>query len=118
VIEVRSSGLSTKAGFTLDSTAGPAEFLGYVHKAEYVVTNSFHGVALSIIFRKRFLAFAHSNLSARLMNILQIHGLEDRICREGEIGDIDASVDWEQVEQKTAEAMEQSAAFLLKNISE
>lgn len=117
VVEIRSGGLSTKAGFPLDSAAGPAEFLGYVHRAEYVVTNSFHAVAFSIIFRKRFLAFAHSNLSARLMNILQIHGLEDRICKESEIGDIDAYVDWEQVEQKTAEAVEQSAGFLLKHIS-
>lgn len=33
---------------------GPKEFLHYINNAEYVVTNSFHGTALSIIFGKNF----------------------------------------------------------------
>ena len=98
-------------------TAGPAEFLGYIHQAEYVVTNSFHAVAFSIIYQKKFLAFAHRSLSARLQNILQVHGLEDKICHDSDNSDIDAPVDWEKVRQKTRDAVKESGKFLLGNLS-
>ncbi len=117
VVEVRAGLQGADKGFELDVTAGPAEFLGYIHHAEYVVTNSFHAVAFSIIYQKKFLAFAHRSLSARLQNILQIHGLEDRICQDGSERDIDASVDWEKVQGRTREAVQGSRAFLLGNLS-
>lgn len=98
----------------LDASAGPAEFLGYLHGAAYVVTNSFHGAAFSILFEKRFLVFAHSGLNARIANILRLHGLEDRLCRTG--GDIDAPVDWAAVRARTAAEVQKSGAFLLDNI--
>ena len=117
VVEVRAGLQGADKGFELDVTAGPAEFLGYIHHAEYVVTNSFHAVAFSIIYQKKFLAFAHRSLSARLQNILQIHGLEDRICQDGPERDIDVSVDWEKVQGRTREAVQESRAFLLGNLS-
>ena len=116
VVEVRAGLQGADKGFELDVTAGPAEFLGYIHHADYVVTNSFHAVAFSIIYRKRFLAFAHRSLSARLQNILQVHGLEDRICRDGVEKDIEAPVDWEKVQCRTEEALQESRAFLLGNL--
>lgn len=118
VVEVRTGQLGTQEDFTVDFTAGPAEFLGYIHQAAYVVTNSFHAVAFSIIYQKKFLAFTHSSLGARLKNILQIHGLEDRLCRDKEIADIDADVDWETVRRKTEQAVEASGNFLKQNLSE
>lgn len=98
----------------LDAAAGPAEFLGYLHGAAYVVTNSFHGTAFSILYRKRFLAFAHSRLNARIANVLRLHGLEDRLCQTG--GDIDAPVDWAAVRKRTAAEVRRSGAFLLDSI--
>lgn len=32
----------------------PMEFLGYVHNAEYVLTDTFHGTVFSILYRKNF----------------------------------------------------------------
>lgn len=116
VIEVRAGLQGADRDFRLDVTAGPAEFLGYIHHAEYVVTNSFHAVAFSIIYQKRFLAFAHRSLSARMLNVLQIHGLEDKLCRGNDNKDIDAPVDWEKVGQKTADAVKGSGEFLLGNL--
>lgn len=37
------------------SDAGPIEFLNYIYHAEYVLTNSFHCTAFSLIFHKKFL---------------------------------------------------------------
>lgn len=36
-------------------SASVEEFLGYIKYADYVVTNSFHGTAFSVIFHKDFM---------------------------------------------------------------
>lgn len=118
VIEVRAGQQGTDVGFEVDHTAGPAELLGYIHRAEYVVSNSFHAVAFSIIYEKQFLAFVHRSLGARVRNILQIHGLQDRLCGENETPDINAGIDWENVREKTRENVRASGEFLLNNIQE
>lgn len=61
---------------------GPSEFLRRICDAKYVVTNSFHGTAFSIIFEKEFFSFScHSgdvDVSVRLVNLLKCLGLENR----------------------------------------
>ena len=116
VIEVRAGQLGTNAGFEVDHTAGPAEFLGYIHKAEYVVSNSFHAVAFSMIYEKQFLAFVHSRLGARMRNIIDIHGLQDRLCEEKPGIDIHDKIDWETVRKRTKESVRASGEFLLKHL--
>lgn len=100
------------AGFVTDYTAGPAEFLGYIHKADYVVTNSFHGVAFSIIYQKQFLVFQHSSLGARIRNALQIHGLENRVYERGREMDIDLPIDWDRVRGRAQDQVKHSEEFL------
>lgn len=114
VIELERAHMAVGFPTELDRSAGPAEFLGYIHGADYVVTNSFHAAAFSILYQKRFLAFAHSRTNARIENILRLHGLEDRLCWAG--GDIDAPVDWEAVRARTAAEARKSGAFLLKSL--
>lgn len=99
----------------MDRTAGPAEFLGYIHKADYVVTNSFHAAAFSIIYEKPFFVFLHSNRGARLTNVLRVHGLENRIYRKDRYTDIDAPVDWGKVEEQSRENARLSKEFLRKH---
>lgn len=65
--------------------ATPEEFLNYIYNAEYVVTSSFHGMALSIIFNKEFYYDIPNNknsLGSRLENLADIFDLKDRkiIC--------------------------------------
>ena len=60
--------------------AGPAEFIGWIQNASYVVTDSFHGTAFSLIFAKQFFSFiALEKTSSRIKNILSEAGLLDRI---------------------------------------
>lgn len=118
VIEVSPGSMTTGAGFLVDFSAGPSEFLGYIHQADYVVTNSFHAVAFSIIYQKKFLAFAHSNRGARIRNILQVHGLGDRLCSTGACAGIDNAVDWDEVRKRTIENVRTSGGFLINHILE
>lgn len=115
VIELRTTAIE-ETSFWADYTAGPSEFLGYIHKADYIISNSFHAVGFSIIYEKKFLVFQHSDRGARIRNILRIHELEDRIYKEKIEVDIDQPVDWYRVRQRMRETVKQSEDFLMKNI--
>lgn len=62
----------------------PNDFLSLIYHARYVVTDSFHGTAFSIIFEKNFfcvnerLSFGNLKNDERLRNILTVLDLKDR----------------------------------------
>lgn len=104
-----------------DNIAGPAEFIGYIHKADYVVTNSFHGLAFSIIFQKDFVVFQHSSLGARISNILEMCGLEDRLHREdrksgSELQIQSQTVNWNNVEKRIEEEVKAAEQYLMNGL--
>lgn len=113
VVELRASKWREEE-FITDYTAGPAEFLGYIHQADYVVTNSFHAVAFSIIYQKQFAAFLHNTLGARVRSVLRIHGLDDRIYHEGM--EIDSPINWTAVLARAEESARQSKRFIHSQI--
>lgn len=117
VVELRSNAGVTDKDFLIDYTAGPAEFLGYLHRADHVVTNSFHGTVFSIIYQKEFTVFPHSRLGARISNILRIHGLEHRIYGADSWSGKEAVIDWEDVKKHTEENVKVSEEFLLKYVA-
>ena len=110
---------SEKRDYIINISTGPAEFLGYIHHADYVLTNSFHAVAFSIIFQKKFLAFELNKRNARIENILNQCGLIDRMARgEIELSKIDEIIDWEKVKRRIQQAREKSICFLVNSLSE
>ena len=68
------------AGDTTVLDAGPEDFLNLMAGAAFVITNSFHGTAFSINFRKDFLAVLNPNASLddRVSNILAATGMQAR----------------------------------------
>lgn len=66
------------------SSIHPEEFLGYIHDAEMVVTNSFHGSAFSLIFKKELyivpLEGSMASLNTRMLDLLQMCNMMDRVC--------------------------------------
>lgn len=58
-------------------------WIGLIKQAEYVLTNSFHGMAFSIIFNKNFmiipLSGVHKRMNDRIDTALLNYGLQDRI---------------------------------------
>ena len=60
----------------------PGEFLSYIKNARCVVTNSFHGVALSIVYEKVFWTAVHSKLGVRATDLLKALSLDDRIVTD------------------------------------
>ena len=68
--------------------AGPCEFLGYIRNAEYVVTDSFHGTAFSIIFKRNFYTYIALPASAnRIYNLLDTCAMTNRVVANGKSRD-------------------------------
>lgn len=83
---------------------GPREFLGYIDKAEFVVTDSFHGMALSINMNKDFYVlerFKSDDVicqNSRIYNIIQNFGLESRVMKT--VKTMFEPIDWKAVNNK------------------
>lgn len=98
-------------------TAGAGDVLSYIAHAKYIITDSFHGTALSIIFNKKFTTLVsgtHSGVSSRLKDMLKKFGLENRIWIEG--FDLDATIDYKAV-NRIVKVERQKALELLKKIT-
>lgn len=62
---------------------GPEEWLYLMHHARYVFTNSFHGTAFSVIFKKDFYVQYPAHIGSRLRQVVEMLGLEERVVRDG-----------------------------------
>lgn len=76
---------------------GPESWLSLIKSAKIIVTNSFHAVCFSIIYHKEFYVDANQN-ATRIINILKMLGLEDRILPINKIYDA-KSIDWNKVDK-------------------
>jgi len=58
---------------------GPLEFLTLFKNASFIVTNSFHGTAFSLIFRKNFITVPTIKSVTRMQDLLTLLKLDDRL---------------------------------------
>lgn len=58
-------------------TCGPDEFLSYIRNASFIITNSFHGTAFSVIFEKPFITVPHPTRNDRIASLLKMLNLEN-----------------------------------------
>lgn len=99
-----------------DYTNGPLEFLKLIKNAECVFTNSFHAIAFSIIFKKKFWAFsqdAHQASQSRIDNILSELNLENRkVYAHTQNVKWKEEIDFGKVNERLDKQVQQSKAFL------
>ena len=94
---------------------GPCEFLDLVDNADFVVTNSFHGLAFSHIYHKQFAAVMPHGNELRLKNIIETAGTGDHVVERAE--DFDKClipIDYEEVDKRINAMREQSYKYLDK----
>lgn len=97
---------------------GPEEFLWLVNHAEYVVNCSYHGTVFSIIFQKPFYTFSTGGNSARMQDLVDTLGINDRYL-EDKINseEISWNIDWKKVNARW-EAERNKSLTYLKNAIE
>lgn len=102
----------------------PLEWINTILNADYVLTNSFHGVAFSINLQKKFLVILQngdmSNQNCRYLNLLKKLGLEDRIYNplKGRIQEqMNHPINWEEVNNKKNIFIKESEKYLSEALS-
>ena len=94
-------------------SAGVEEFLSYIKHAEAVITNSFHGMAFSIIFEKQFVSVKISDTNTRALNILKKLALENRqIDSIDKLSVIDEPIDYGAAKSKLSAEREGSLNYI------
>ena len=92
------------------SGIGPTEFLRIIRDAEYIVTDSFHGTAFSIIFNRPFYVSLSTKTNSRLETLLSTLDLENRIISECKT--FDKHINYTKVNQLISVYRERSLSFL------
>ncbi len=93
----------------------PEEWLGYFENAEYIVTNSFHGLAFSINLNKKFFVEFQKEPAtgnSRIETLLEEYNLLDRLIIEGKNDNIDKEILWEYVNDKLEKNRQNSINYL------
>ena len=106
----------------LINECAPNEWISLIRDAEYVCTDSYHGMIFSIIFRKQFIVMKRfkdgSSVSAntRIYEVLDKLGLKDRLWNGGDIySQIEQKIDFDLVEERLKKYREFSYNYI-KNI--
>lgn len=98
------------------TTCGPEMFLSLLRDADIVVTNSFHGTALSFIFGKKVVVAAHSSRNTRLANIMKLTNMSSKIVSSDTNIGKEFIVEGKEAYDAMAELIEESKEFLKQNI--
>ena len=97
----------------------PKEFLSYLKKADFIVTDSFHGTVFSLIFKKRFATILPPKNDARNRDLLKLFNLEDRIINsQDNVGSVNEVIDFNNVSKVMQSLREDSINKLFSMIQE
>lgn len=95
--------------------AGVEEFLSLVKHAECVVTNSFHGIIISVQYRRNFYGFTRQECNTKINELMALFGLDGHLYITGEERFDDP--DYVDVHRRIAQAREKSIEFLNKSLA-
>jgi len=99
---------------------GPVQWLAMLARSRLAVSNSFHGVALSVVLNKPFIAVAlpgkRAGLNTRVQNLLKMTGLQARMIDTVDPDSIrrltEAPIDWETTNNRLSAVRTQAEAYL------
>lgn len=97
------------------SSVSPEDFLRMLSGAKYVVTDSFHGTAFSILFRKNFYSVVNpgkDNTNSRINCLLSELNLDNRIVSSLEGAGLDVITNYDEAERKIQDMRNDSLAWL------
>ena len=115
-IEQLAQSLSCKIMDLSDNAVSPEDFVAYFRAARYVITNSFHGVAFSLLFEKPLYAVrCHDGLDERYVNLLTLVGGE-KMLLDADFSPIPQPVDYVPIREALAKWRKHSIDYLKATI--
>lgn len=115
IIEISLRATNAEKGHRMLYEAGIEEFLSLVKYADYVVTNSYHGLMFSVQFRRNFAVFSRESGDSKISEAIDLFGLNENLltkCIENQI----VVNDYDRVHQRISEARLRSLAFLKEEL--
>lgn len=97
-------------------SASVERFLQLINDAAYVVSNSFHGVAFSVIFEKQFYAVGMGKKSSRVVSLLNSIELKERYSDDG-LDMTDSEIGYVKVRENLSTLKNQSVSYLLNSLN-
>lgn len=114
IVDISLRAQNAERGHKMAYEVGVEEFLGLVKNAEYVVTNSFHGMIFSVQFRRPFVIFSREQCDNKIEELLDLFGLNDRMLFDG--NEQFSDIDYKSVHKRIAVAREKSIDFLKREL--
>ncbi|CAB1243288.1 putative Polysaccharide pyruvyl transferase [Ruminococcaceae bacterium BL-6] len=101
---------------------GPGQWLTQIKNARYIVTNSFHGVAFSIIYNKNFFVEIteerlRASMASRIKDLLEMFHLENRLIKHGVNEYWNIPIDYQRVNQRLTQKQTESKSYLKNMLS-
>ena len=125
IINIPETSMDLTGNNTIFPCLSPKGFASLFRNAEYVITQSFHGVVLSIIFRRKFFVLDRetnynvSGLISRINDMLHRFGLEKRIINgTEELTLIDEEIDYDEKYKIINQKAEEGRQYLNTAIEE
>ena len=95
---------------------GPLEFINLIQHSAYFISNSFHGTAFSLIFRKNFFVVnREEGINERMKSLLKDLGLEERLVSGIQRLSLD-DIEYDEPLLKLQAVIRSSKDFLKKNL--
>lgn len=100
------------------SNMGPIEFISYIKNAEFVISNSFHATAFSIIFEREFVVVNRiDKINTRMRDLLSDLDLSEKLVYENyDISNVLSAINYNKSKKLLNEKIKSSQSFL-KNIN-
>lgn len=95
----------------------PKDFLSYIANAHFVISNSFHATAFSIIYEKDFVVVPHSTRGKRMTELLEKLGIKDRVWNN-DSQDVSELIDYKSVKDRLLMLRKESEDYLLQQLKE
>ncbi len=106
--------------YTVIGKANPLDFLNLIRNAECVLTDSFHAIAFSVIFRTKFLVSirqsANVDMSERIAGFLDLTDFGDKIVAGD--GYNDGAYDFDKADRGLSKMIQHSKRFLEEALAE
>ena len=115
IVEISLRATNAEKGHRMFYDAGVEEFLSLVKNAEYIVTNSFHGMIFAVQYRRPFVIFSREQCNNKIDEILQLFDLSDHKLVTGS-EKFEEYIDYDAVHERIAIARKHSFDFLKKEL--
>lgn len=96
--------------------ASPELFISLFYHADFVVTDSFHGTAFSLLFHRPFITFLHKTRGSRMTSLLQSVNLQNRLSSTCVKASCNDEIDWESVELRLSILRKKSIEYIRQSI--